>query len=186
MGTLSSTHTAWQNQFLTHNGREPESFSSERLTQKHILPATAGRSHPYWWSWDRPGETGRGAGGVIRSSFNQKCEPQHQISIWWVKAINQTFTHQLWSQRAQGPVEKNTVHMYILEMYHLLMKVFLFLVGPSRTLRQNTLMIFPFQLSSSVFVTWAQHSVPELIASPIRESDLNQLASSRYWRKHET
>lgn len=52
-------------------------------------------------------------------------------------------------------------------------------------------MIFPFQLSSSVFVTWALHSVPDLIASPIHESDLNQQASSRYfhsrkWRKHET
>lgn len=84
--------------------------------------------------------------------------------------------------------EKHCICMYILEMYHLLMKVFLFLFGPSRLgliLRQDTLMIFPFQLSISVFVTWAQHGVPELIGSPIWESDLNQ-QTSRYWRKHET
>lgn len=157
--------------------------TGSQRAQNHIKPATAGMSHHYW-SRDRSGEDERGTGGLIRSSFNQKCEPQHQISIWWVRVLNQTFTQQLWSQRAQL---RKTLQMYILEMYHLLMKVFLFLFGPSRLgliLRQDTLMIFPFQLSISVSVTWAQHGVPELIGSPIRESDLNQ-QTSRYWRKHE-
>lgn len=53
------------------------------------------------------------------------------------------------TETTEARVEKNTVHMYILKMYHLLMKVFLFLLGPSR-LWLGTAAEHPNDLSFSI------------------------------------
>lgn len=91
------------NSYSTTKSVSDTTTGSQKASHQSDWPKNTLYLHHYWWSGDRAGETWRGTGGLIRSSFNQRCEPQHQITIWWVRAVNQIFTRQLWSQRAQGP-----------------------------------------------------------------------------------